>query len=530
MKTRLLCVFFAAALLATLLTGPAAAGGEKKPAKDSKENAVFKLQEASVFDGEVGQTFLRGEYAQCSTTPFKEVKAYPKLKSKQPLYGKLQFDRSLTNREGTAIYFVLDESGETPPAAEKTDMKETQEKASRSDVPPVMTPTTEGKTDAKNAKGKKPDKRHAVSAKLSSYDRLYLDANRDGDLTNDPVLKPMKDPPWKFFPGYEYKERMAFESANIGVDYGPGVGVRPFPIFAWFMVTGDEKRPTALRCTAVAARKGTIRLGKDEYDATLMQEFTLTGRFDRPITALNLTPKGSGARLPSYGFESNLLMSMRRCGDQFYTITASPLGDEVTVKPYRGPFGVLKIGPGGRKLKDFSFQGSFCSESTAICVGPDNGDRKKVTECKLPVGDYLPSYLTIDYDGLQISLSDNYHSEGHPRDMQKHRAYGIRIREGKPFVFDFSNKPKIVFASPATDKPVKRGDEVNVAAVLVDPKLDIMIRRLTDPSKTKKETVKYRVGKEMKEYTYERPLSLDPTVTITNSAGKKVAEGVLPFG
>jgi hypothetical protein len=148
----------------------------------------------------------------------------------------------------------------------------------------------------------------------------------------------------------------------------------------------------------------------------------------------------------------------------------------------------------------------------------------------LPVGDYLPSYLTLEYGGLQISLSDNYHAEGHPRDMGRGRPYTIQIRADKPFVLDFSNKPAVIFASPPIDKPLKLGDEVSVKAVLVDPKLDIMIRRMDDPSKKKKETVKYRVGKEMKEYTYERPLSLDPTVTITNSAGKKVAEGVMPFG
>jgi hypothetical protein len=300
------------------------------------------------------------------------------------------------------------------------------------------------------------------------------------------------------------------------------------------MVSDDEKRPTAMRFAAATARKGTIQLGKGNYDALLVQEYTLTGRFDRPITSLRLTPKNHAAKLPSGGFDSELLMSMRSVGDQFYSTAASPLGDTLTVTPYRGAFGVFKIAAGDRKLKHLSFQGSFRSENTALGVGPGGDDpaeaRKKLTECKLPVGDYLPSYLTIDYGGLQISLSDNYHAEGHARDMQRSRPYTFHIRADKPFVLDFSNKPAVIFASPATDRPVKLGDEVRVAAVLVDPKLDIMIRRMDDPSKKKKETVKYRVGKEMKEYTYEKTLSLDPTVTITNSAGKQVAEGVMPFG
>jgi hypothetical protein len=504
MRARAFYVFFATASFVSCLAASALADGAKKSAEQS---AVFDLKEVSAFAGDAGQALMRGAYAQCSTEPFKQVKAYPKLKSMQPLYGELQFDRSLANREGVAIYFVLDESGDTPPNAEKA--------------------------DARDAKAKKPDKRRSVKSKLSSYDRLYFDANRDGDLTNDPVLKPMKDPPWKLFPGYVFKERMAFDLAKVDVDYGPGIGKRPFSIFPWFMVS-DEKRPTAMRFAAATARKGTIRLGKDEYDAVLLQEYNLSGRFDQPTTSLHLTSKDHKGDFGSYGFDSNLMMTMRHVGDQFYTTAASPLGDKLTVTPYRGAFGVFKIGPGDRKLKDVGFQGSFRSKTTALSVGPNRmnpGDAaKKTSECKLPVGDYLPSYLTIDYGGLQISLSDNYHAEGHSRDMRRGRPYTIQIREDKPFVLDFSNKPAVLFASPATDRPVKLGDEVSVKAVLIDPKLDIMIRRMDDPSKKKKETVKYRQGKEMKEYTYERPLSLDPKVTITNSSGKNVSEGVMPFG
>lgn len=506
MNIRSFSALCSAALLASSFAWPAAIAADKKPAKQGN---VFHLQETSLLDGDGRQAVMRGEYAQCSTEPFKAVKAYPKLNSKQPLYGKLQFDRSLANIEGVAIYFVLDESGKIPRSAENAD-----------------------KTTEKPGE-KMTDKRPPAKPKLSSYDRLYIDVNRDGDLTNDPALKPMKNPPWKVLPGYESKERMAFELAHIPVDFGPGVGLKPFAVFPWFMVTGDEEHPTTMHFVATTARKGIIKLGTDEYDAMLAQECTLTGRFDRPITSLHLTSRNGAPRLPSSGFDSELLMTMRRAGDQFYTIAASPQGDTLTVEPYRGAFGVFKLGPGSRKLKSIGFHGSFRSKKTALAIEPDGSDLaagKKTTKCQLPVGDYLPSYLTIDYGGLRISLSDNYHAEGHPRDIQRGRPYTFHIRPDKPFVLDFSNKPAVIFASPATDKPIKLGDEVRVAAVLVDPKLDIMIRRMDDPSKTKKETVKYRVGKEMKEYTYDKPLSLDPTVTITNSAGKKVAEGVMPFG
>ena len=75
----------------------------------------------------------------------------------------------------------------------------------------------------------------------------------------------------------------------------------------------------------------------------------------------------------------------------------------------------------------------------------------------MPVGDYVPSYLSIEYGRLQIFLSDNYHADGKPRDFGQNRIYGIKIGKDKPFVLDFSNKPEVLFASPAKDKTVQAG-------------------------------------------------------------------------
>jgi len=207
------------------------------------------------------------------------------------------------------------------------------------------------------------------------------------------------------------------------------------------------------------------------------------------------------------------------------------VSDKLIVKPYRGDFGAFKIGPGARDIKDISVQGSLRSEKNQIGFGPTpptTGEQeKKTNEYKLPVGDYLPSYITIEYGRLQISLSDNYHSDGKHQNFERSRTYGIKIRKDKPYVLDFSNKPEVLFASPAKDKTFKPGEEVSVKAVLIDPVLDIMIRRLNDTTPKKKEAVKLGDGQEA---APESIVSLDPTVTITDSSGNKVAEGTMPFG
>jgi hypothetical protein len=216
---------------------------------------------------------------------------------------------------------------------------------------------------------------------------------------------------------------------------------------------------------------------------------------------------------------------------ELYTISATPLGDKLIVKPYRGEFGVFKIGTGGRDIKDSSFQGSFGSQTMEISFRPEHGPpeakEEKIKECKLPVGDYLPAYVSVNYGRLRIGFSDNYHSDRKPLNSERKRNYCIKIRKDEPFVFDFSNKPEVLFASPAKDKTFKPGEEVSVRAVLIDPVLDIMIRDLDDTTRKKEETIKDGNGRES---TSASDLSLDPTITITDSSGNTVAEGPMPFG
>lgn len=63
----------------------------------------------------------------------------------------------------------------------------------------------------------------------------------------------------------------------------------------------------------------------------------------------------------------------------------------------------------------------------------------------------------------------------------------------------------------AKNHRVKLGEQLPVKAVLIDPKLDIMIRGLDDT-------------------TREPKVSLDPKVVITRANGEIVGQGVMPFG
>ena len=112
--------------------------------------------------------------------------------------------------------------------------------------------------------------------------------------------------------------------------------------------------------------------------------------------------------------------------------------------------------------------------------------------------------------------------------MQRHIIITRTANRGtgatRPFALDFSNKPDVMFASPAKDQRVKLGESLEVKAVLVDPKLDLMIRNLDDTTR------KQNKGPDGQPLGSERNLSLDPLVIITRANGEKVAEGVMPFG
>ena len=140
----------------------------------------------------------------------------------------------------------------------------------------------------------------------------------------------------------------------------------------------------------------------------------------------------------------------------------------------------------------------------------------------------LPSYVTIEFGHLRLGISQNYHLDGKPRGADgSNWVYGIKIRKQEPFVWDFSNPPDVMFASPAKDQTFHRGDSIDVKAVLIDPKLGIMIRDLVDSTRKEKKSLDVGGGRTE---SYETNVSLDPTVTITNAAGKQVAEGLMPFG
>ena len=328
------------------------------------------------------------------------MKAYPKLNSKRPLYGKLQFARLTPGKRGGSHLLRPRRIGRTARRGEEGREEGREE--------PPRKRRTRSLTRRRNRPLLAP-----AAVKLSSYDRLYIDANRDGDLTNDAVVKPMKNPPCNLIPDVRCHggrcmvfpwlkgRRQPGGAGRKGAD-GLRTGrhrhrLRPrrrrAALQDLLLVHAQRRRKVrrALRFAAATARKGTIEIGKSE-----LERADDAGRAYRPLRYADdlgsthveePASKGSSPFAVPIRRESETLLTLRHRDGEFYTLVANPPGDKLTVEMYRGPFGVFKVAAGDKKLdKPISFQGTFYGPKAFLNMASsgEKADDKKMAECNFP--------------------------------------------------------------------------------------------------------------------------------------------------
>ncbi len=424
-----------------------------------EDAAAFDLKEISTFDVPDAEksSFLFGTYVMCETEPDAKAVRYPALQSDKPLYGSFHVGASATELDAGCNYrFAMDESAGTG----------------------------------------------------RGYDRMYIDMNRNGDLTDDGVCSPMKDVPAKaLFEFGSDATQVCFETIKLQIAPGEDPSER-LEVMPRLLVLGDRRYAVL---TTMKARTGQIQIGEDRFTAVLGHSGGIPGRFDHPETGLYLfaANEPSDRSLASW-YGGDRLMAMHRVGDNYYRLAATPSGDKLFVWPYRGPFGTLELKAGERKVQNLSFSGTLGSKDMAISLTDSLGGQNlpPSSSFRLPAGDYAPLLMNVTYDALNCLILRNRHADGliGGRAQQGPAIYAIQIREDKPFVLDLSGKPQVVFASPPRDHRVKPGSDLEVKAVLIDPTLDVMFRRIG------------------------RDDSFNPRVVIKRSNGEVVAEGVMPFG
>jgi hypothetical protein len=203
---------------------------------------------------------------------------------------------------------------------------------------------------------------------------------------------------------------------------------------------------------------------------------------------------------------------------KYYSFSKNKSQDRLFVNEYSGQFGKLVAGKGGRDITGIKMRGSLQSEDISVAIRPSDGvDGPEYTsDCMLPVGDYRPASMSFNYGRVGFSVFNNSHNDVQGRSINdRPEVYGIKIRRDKPFILDFSNKPAVAFTLPAKDQRFKVGAEIEVKALIIDPKLDIMFLNLyeteTDDNGKSKCTI------------------LHPKIVITRADGTEVTSGPMPF-
>ena len=190
---------------------------------------------------------------------------------------------------------------------------------------------------------------------------------------------------------------------------------------------------------------------------------------------------------------------------------------------------MFELSAGKKGVKPLGMAGILRMDNSMLLLGdfgyPPSGERAQTAKFSLPVGDYQPLILNVDYGDLQVSLRNDYTRVVAPGSASLGK---IEIRKDKPYVLDFSTKPEVFFQAPSQEKTFKPGDAIRLAAMMRIPERGFLIGGLDDMSKKVGE-IRYG-GEDGKLVTAPRYASLEPTVVITDSAGKKVAEGTMPFG
>lgn len=267
-------------------------------------------------------------------------------------------------------------------------------------------------------------------------------------------------------------------------------------------------------------KEGTITLGGTKY------KVLVGDKTEREFHLLDIDKNTAPYWWGSWSLNSKHLLN-----GKFYEFMLIENGDKLAGRPYTGELGTFKVGKGSRQVEKIEVSGSLMqANSVSVPVGYLSEARTKpVTQYSLPVGDYTPYILAITYDGLRVQVSNNYYTNAQGQPSGADKVYGIAIRKDKPYVLDFSNEPTIIFESPKKENTsFTIGQEVKISAVLIDPKLDIMIRGLDDTSNKIKKEYKDRDGNVT--HTAHLNKSLDPTVVIARSDGEIVGEGIMPFG
>lgn len=367
---------------------------------------IYRATSPQFFNAQIGpegKSRIRFGGQEDQTAAFKNiVKKEPKYESDNPFRGVAKF--------GTQQYaFVLDEA--IPESEEKA---KSEEKDSKSPADDAKKETGKAKSDSAIDKLKSsllkalsPSDRAEPEKPLKAinYNRLYFDANHNGDLTDDKVIEAEQTPSQGLPVNYR---QFQFPRVDTTID-ADGTPVDYAFFLKGYVNVSRDYCYAGVQINSAAYREGDIQLdGKTRH--VVLIDFNSNGRFDDEIKISERILRPGGRPNPVYPQQGDMLLidpkqistgyvspyeatsntyqhyvsKMVDIDGRYYDMKISPAGDKLTLTPASVSLGNV-TNPNGR----FS----------AVIYG-DNGFLKITGEkdkpITVPVGQWKLLSYTID--------------------------------------------------------------------------------------------------------------------------------------
>lgn len=285
---------------------------------------------------------------------------------------------------------------------------------------------------------------------------------------------------------------------------------------------GDSKPMVLNRAGIENVLSGKVTIGDAKLTAYIMDLPARDGQTSQE-KIMYLYPDGHTPQdRPLYWRTNDPRQSYQQIDGMLYSCSLAKDHSAIIATAYQGDSGTLRLGCADRTVKDMKIARCMLrSADKAIMF-----DNLSSDGCAVPVGEYTSANVTVDYDTLRVSASNNRYKDAGL--TEKSSVEPLKIEKDQTITCDFSGTPKVLFTKVTNDKEFSPGDEVEMATVLVDTKTNMMVSGLNDTSQKETRELKNREGNVIQ--TYEVDKALVPTVQIARADGTVVAEGQMPFG
>jgi hypothetical protein len=304
---------------------------QSNPTYFDRESYVYWSTYPQYFQMQIGPENSPVRFETPDQAAFKRiVKKEPKYVSKHPFRGVAKL--------GSQQYaFALDTSAPAQPEA-KPEKEKGKTKATKSEESALA------KLTGKLAKVAPP-------TKLAPYDRLYFDFNRNGDLTDDGVIKTEGKAAVQSFANGSYCS-FNFPCIDVTIDID-GTKLDYAFFLNGYLNVSSEYGYAGLQLHSAVCREGDITLeGKKRH--VVLIDFNSNGRFDDEMKIARNVLVARGQANPVYPEQGDMLLVDPKVGMQFdspYDVTASDyrhaVGKLVNID---GHFYEMKVSPAGDKL------------------------------------------------------------------------------------------------------------------------------------------------------------------------------------